>query len=298
MIRRNKPKGPNITVPGAARSEPPPTGAKSFAKRVRSRRKKQQAGAPASTARPSTRPQAERDTSGKPKTQRGQTVLPKEARLAAAAGVVTIADQPSAEPTTSARADTTTPSHTSIRKSAEASPRTAPASPKPQRDPDPGYVAVGRIQGPFGLKGEVKVLSLTDNPDRFSPKSKLWAGQHPVSVVSEREASGYVYLTLKGFPSRTSVEKFRNALLQVPEEDLPELEEGEFYRFQLIGLTVVDLAGEVLGTIAEVIETGATDVYRVKPAEGADILLAATGDVVKSVDIAAKRMVADPPVWT
>jgi 16S rRNA processing protein RimM len=294
MIRRNKPKGPNVTVPGAARSEPPPTGAKSFAKRVRSRRKKQQTAPTASAARPN----AGRDKGGKPKTHRGQTVLPREARLAAAAGTAAIADQPSAEPTTSARADTTTPSHTSTKKPAEASPRAAPSLPKPQRDPDPGYVAVGRIQGPFGLKGEVKVLSLTDNPDRFSPKSKLWAGQQPVSVVTEREASGYVYLTLKGFPSRTSIEKFRNALLQVPEDDLPELEEGEFYRFQLIGLTVLDLAGEVLGTVAEVIETGATDVYRVKLTEGPDILLAATDDVVKSVDLASKRMVVDPPAWT
>jgi ribosomal 30S subunit maturation factor RimM len=50
--------------------------------------------------------------------------------------------------------------------------------------------------------------------------------------------------------------------------------------------------------VAEVIETGATDVYRVKAVEGPDILLAATTDVVKSVDIAAKRMVVDPPAWT
>ena len=129
------------------------------------------------------------------------------------------------------------------------------------------------------------------------PKAKLFAGQQLVSVATEREAQGYVYLTLKGFNDRTSVEKFRHALLQVPESELPELEEGEYYRFQLIGLTVVDTAGVVLGTVTDLIETGATDVYIVKPAEGPDILLAATDDVVKSVDLLAKRLVVDPPEW-
>jgi 16S rRNA processing protein RimM len=169
---------------------------------------------------------------------------------------------------------------------------------KPQHDPDEGFVAVGRVQGPFGLKGELKVLSLTDNPDRFRPKARLWAGKQPVTVAAVREAQGYVYLTLKGFHDRTSVEKFRHALLQVPESELPELEEGHYYRFQLLGLTVLDRAGAELGVVAEVIETGATDVYRVRTPEGTDLLLPATDDVVLSVDLAAKRMVVDPPPWT
>ena len=78
-----------------------------------------------------------------------------------------------------------------------------------------------------------------------------------MNLVSEREAQGHLFLTLKGFRDRTSVEKFRHAMLQVPESDLPPLPEGEYYRFQLIGLTVTDRDGNVLGTLDEVIETGA-----------------------------------------
>jgi 16S rRNA processing protein RimM len=158
-------------------------------------------------------------------------------------------------------------------------------------------VAVGRVLAPFGLKGELKVQALTDNPRRFAPKARLWAGTQKVTVLKKREAQGYVYLTLKGFADRDSVERFRHAMLQVPEEMLPALEEGEFYRFQLIGLRVLDPTGAQIGTLDEIIETGANDVYRVRTADGADLLLPARDDVILAVDIAAGTMTADPPDW-
>jgi len=158
-------------------------------------------------------------------------------------------------------------------------------------------VAVGRVLGPFGLKGELKVQSLTDNPKRFAPRSKLWLGQQPVTVATARQAQGYVYLTLKGFPDRSAVESFRHALIQVPESDLPPLPAGEFYRFQLVGLSVFDREGASLGTIEEVLETGANLVYRVRSADGKETLIPALEDVVVSIDLESKRMVVDPPGW-
>lgn len=151
--------------------------------------------------------------------------------------------------------------------------------------------------GAFGLKGELRVQSLSDNPKRFAPRSKLWLGTQPVSVVRSREAQGYVYLTLKGFTDRSSIEHFRGAIVQVPEGDLPPLPEGEFYRFQLVGLAVFDRAGAALGTVEEVLETGANDVYRVRTADDGEILIPALQDVVVSIDLEAKRMVVDPPDW-
>ncbi|HEX5480691.1 MAG TPA: ribosome maturation factor RimM [Dehalococcoidia bacterium] len=168
---------------------------------------------------------------------------------------------------------------------------------RPARDPRPGFVAVGRVLAPFGLKGELKVLALTDNPERFAPKSRLYADEQPVTVLAAREAGGHLYVRLKGFNDRTSVEKLRHAMLQVPESELPALPAGEYYRFQLVGLEVVCRDGTPVGTLEEVIETGANDVYRVRTPEGQDILLPALDDVIVSVDLDAKRMVADPPEW-
>jgi 16S rRNA processing protein RimM len=172
-----------------------------------------------------------------------------------------------------------------------------PATAKPQQEPDDGYVAVGRVLGPFGLKGELRVQALTDNPDRFAAKARVFAGLQPVTIAASREAQGHLYLKLKGFPDRASTEKFRHALLQVPEAALPPLPDGEYYRFQLIGLEVVTRDGAALGTLDEIIETGANDVYRVRAAGGTDVLLPALADVIVSIDLEAKRMVADPPDW-
>jgi 16S rRNA processing protein RimM len=153
------------------------------------------------------------------------------------------------------------------------------------------------VLAPFGLKGEMKVQTLTDNPRRFAPRSKLWAGTQPVTVSRSREAQGFIYLTFKGFPDRSSVERFRHAILQVPETDLPSLPVGEYYRFQLLGLTVVDTHGTLLGTLEEVIETGSNDVFRVRTLSGADVLLPDLAYVIISVDLTAKRMTVDPPDW-
>jgi 16S rRNA processing protein RimM len=106
-----------------------------------------------------------------------------------------------------------------------------------------------------------------------------------------------VYVTLRGHPDRTSVERFRHAILQVRESDLPPLPEGEYYRFQLVGLRVVDTEGRDLGVLEEVLETGANDVYRVRAPDGSDVLLPATADVVIRVDLEAGVMTVDPPEW-
>lgn len=158
-------------------------------------------------------------------------------------------------------------------------------------------MAVGRILGPFGLKGEVKVQSLTNNAERFARGSQLFAGQDPLAVATSREAGGFHYLTFKGHTGRASVDPLRHRLLQVRESDLPPLPRGEYYRFQLVGLTAVDAAGRALGTVAEIIETGANDVLRIDSPQTKELLVPMLAQTVLSVDLDAKRIVLDPPDW-
>lgn len=101
-------------------------------------------------------------------------------------------------------------------------------------------------------------------------------------------------LALRGVTTRTGADTLRNLLLEVPESDLPPLSEGEYYRYQLIGVEVFDAAGEALGRIEDVIETGANDVYAVRNADG-ELLVPAIDSVVRAVDLAAARMVVDVP---
>ena len=147
------------------------------------------------------------------------------------------------------------------------------------------------------MKGELKVQPLTDNPDRFRQGSRLWAGQEQIVVTQARFAGDLVYIKLEGYADRASVERFRGAILQVPESDLPTLAEGTHYRFQLIGLTVRDLEGTTLGMLVEVIETGANDVYRIRAETGAEIMLPATDGVVLDIDREQGTMIVDPPPW-
>lgn len=288
-IRRNKPapRGPELEIPREAKAGGPPPGRASFATKVKRRRKKAAASARGGPP-PTSAAGRQRPVSTQPRKQ--PRLLTREDRIAIAAGrAPEAAVAPEQHPQAANR------STAEARPPAGAAP---PPRPSEQVEPDDGFVAVGRILAPFGLKGELKVLSLTENPERFRPKARLYAGQQPVTLSAVREASGHLYLKLKGFADRTSVEKFRLTLLQVPESDLPELEEGEYYRFQLIGLKVEDRDGSPLGILEEVLETGANDVYRVRTPEGKDILLAHTPDVVISIDLKAKRMVVDPPEWT
>jgi 16S rRNA processing protein RimM len=167
----------------------------------------------------------------------------------------------------------------------------------PQKAPDSGFVAVGRVLAPFGLKGEVKVQSLTDNPERLRSGSRIYAGAQPLTIVASREAAGFTYLTFEGHRDRSSVEALRHRILQVGEDDLPPLPAGEYYRFQLVGLRAVDASGTALGTVAEIIETGANDVLRIERDDQPELLVPLLDTTVVAVDLAAGAITLDPPDW-
>lgn len=150
------------------------------------------------------------------------------------------------------------------------------------------------MRAPFGVRGELAVELLTDFPTRFEPGAALWAAGREYRVHGARPHRGGVLLDLRGIQSRLQAEQFRGLLLEVPEHELAPLEEGHYYRFQVIGMEVVDREGRALGRVAEVLETGANDVYIVRDAEG-DLLVPAIDSVVERVDVGTGRMVVDLP---
>ena len=156
-------------------------------------------------------------------------------------------------------------------------------------------ITIGRVLKPWGVKGEVKVEPITDFPERFTMLKRLTltspAGESVVSeVTSVRYAGGIPYLLFKGYDTPEQVKAFNGWFLQIPEEEAMPLPEGQYYWFELIGMEVFSEAGEKLGTIVDIFETGSNDVYVMKHGKR-ETYIPATAEVVKIIDRKEKRMV-------
>lgn len=170
------------------------------------------------------------------------------------------------------------------------------------RASEPRFLTIGLVTGAHGLRGELRVAILTDDPNRFALLDRVFVGREdesPVSraVVGFRPHKGRALLRLEGCDDRTTAEALRGYLVQIPREEALPLEEGEYFEHQVLGLDVWTASGEHLGELVEIIYTGANDVYVVQPDEtdGHDILIPALKGVVLEVDLDAAKMVVELP---
>lgn len=166
-----------------------------------------------------------------------------------------------------------------------------------RRFPEPRYLAVGQVIAPHGVRGEVKVEILTDDPHRFGRLERVFVGpdgEEPVPWPLEgyRLHRGRALLKLGGCEDRDTAERLRGLLIQVPLEEALPLEEGEYYEHQIIGLEVWTVAGELLGEVVDILYTGANDVYVVRSRDpaGSELLIPAIADVVQRVDLETGRL--------
>jgi 16S rRNA processing protein RimM len=158
---------------------------------------------------------------------------------------------------------------------------------------EPGFVLVGVLRRPHGLRGELQMTIETDFPERLQVGTKLFLGENhtPVTVRSQRTANDGLLLAFQEFPDRDSIESLRNAPLFTRAEDSPALPAGKYYQHQLIGLDVYSDQDQWLGNLAQILDTGANDIYVVKAANDKEILLPAISDVIKTIDIENKRII-------
>lgn len=162
----------------------------------------------------------------------------------------------------------------------------------------PDWLTVGNVIKPQGLRGEVRVKPVTDFPDRrFAPKSVLTlfhsnlASSLEVTVVSSRSHKGIYVIKFRNFDSVEQVEPLRGAELAIPAEQAHELEEHAYYFHEIIGCDVFTTTGENIGTIKEILQPGANDVWVVKREQGQkDLYLPYIADVVKQVLPEQKRV--------
>lgn len=155
------------------------------------------------------------------------------------------------------------------------------------------WITIGKILSPHGVRGEVKVLPLTDFPDRFQRMKSVWLdiNDGPMDIEKVRFNNDIPLIKFRSIDDRDGAEKLRNGLLQVRQSELTTLPDGQYYQFQIIGLAVFDQEGLPMGTVSAIIETGANDIYVIKDPAGKELLLPALKQTVLLIDIPAGRMV-------
>lgn len=159
------------------------------------------------------------------------------------------------------------------------------------------WFTVGKIVNTHGIKGEVKLLSSTDFPEeRFKSGARLtiWNDTMDKSleaIVEFARPHKNVYIVkFKGWSDINVVERYKGWSVKVSADQLGELAENEFYYHEIVGCEVVTEEGETVGVVTEILSPGANDVWVVKPQKGKDIYIPYIEDVVKHVDVAAKRV--------
>ncbi|MBO5259959.1 MAG: 16S rRNA processing protein RimM [Agathobacter sp.] len=153
---------------------------------------------------------------------------------------------------------------------------------------------VGVITSTHGVRGEVKVFPTTDDPARFKKLKKviLDSGkeQLELEIASVKFFKNMVIVKFKGIDNINDVEKYKKAGLFVTRDNAVKLKENEYFIADLIGLSVVSDEGEELGTLADVLSTGANDVYVIKKEGTQDLLLPAIKDCIRKVDFDSQTM--------
>jgi 16S rRNA processing protein RimM len=159
-------------------------------------------------------------------------------------------------------------------------------------------LTVGEVVAPFSRFGEVKVRLETDFPERFTRLAQVclrWkSGEARLfGVENTRLHKGQILMKLRGIDSMDDADALRNALVQVRAEDAVRLPPNEFYIHDLIGCEVVTPEGRSLGSLTAVLRSGSHDVYVIGSGK-TEILLPAVREVVRSVEVAAKRVLVTP----
>ncbi len=155
-------------------------------------------------------------------------------------------------------------------------------------------ILIGEIVNTQGHRGAVRVLPLTDFPDRFRRLKAVYLEQGPVRRLVHIGRVSYhkrfVILEFREIPDMNAAEKLKGAQLKIPRSELVPLPDGHHYIFEIVGASVFSAEGDYLGVVADVLRTGANDVYVVKGGDGDDLLLPALKTVVREIDLVRRRI--------
>ncbi|MDT8341443.1 MAG: ribosome maturation factor RimM [Longimicrobiales bacterium] len=171
--------------------------------------------------------------------------------------------------------------------------------------PEPTHLAVGVVRRSHGIRGEVRIHTLSDHPGAvFAPGVVLYPGapdasgpdpeRAPLTVSEVRDAQADYLVRFEGIDDRNGADALRGLRLHAPLGALAPLEEGEIFHHQLVGLRVETVAGRTVGTVAEVVPLAPNDLLLVRTARG-QLLIPYHARLVVAVRPEEGRLVVDPP---
>jgi 16S rRNA processing protein RimM len=156
-------------------------------------------------------------------------------------------------------------------------------------------VTIGKIERPFGVRGEVKVQSLSDVPNRLEEVRKVTLVSPSGLVVTTnvtyaRPGGRFYIMRFEAFSTPEEAAQFRGGVLQIPRAESPKLGTDQYYEYELIGMRVQDEQGRGLGILEEIWQVPSNPVFAVRQ-DGRELLIPATKRVIASVDREARLMI-------
>ena len=159
-------------------------------------------------------------------------------------------------------------------------------------------VCVGAVTGSFGVRGEARIKSFCADPTAIGDYGPLSTedGNRQFTLTITRPVKGGFAVRRSGVKTKEEADALRGTRLFAPRDALPALPDDEFYHADLIGLSAVDTGGEELGQVHAVLNHGAGDLLELrKRGRKGTVLVPFTLEIVPTVDLAAGRIVIDPP---
>jgi len=163
---------------------------------------------------------------------------------------------------------------------------------------NPDQICVGAFSGSYGVNGEVRLKSFCADPEAIADYSPLTTedGKRSYAITITRSIKGALVAKIEGITNKEMADDLKGLRLFARRDQLPALPDDEYYHADLIGLTVMDTGGTVLGKVHAVQNHGASDLLEIIPSAGGNtILLPFTREVVPTVDLSAGRIIVDPP---
>ena len=160
-------------------------------------------------------------------------------------------------------------------------------------------IDIGKIINTHGIKGEIKVLPLTDDMTRYSKLNYIYVAkgnkEEKFNIESIRYVEYLVYICLEGLENLDDVLPLKDGIIRIEREDAVKLPSNTFFIFDIIGCSVYSENEECYGEVVDVIATGSNDVYVVKETLGGELLIPALKTVVKKISIEEKRIIVQLP---